>query len=140
MKIIGDNGYISLEIMYRENPAALDQDDAGWLRSSIEVEAGPFRGRFEFSMTQAETKVLHQQLMLAIQSLREEVRFRNMEENLELVIRFETSGTAEVCGEIRPPRMQGNVLCYSFRTDPISLERATAELGDALGQLPALHS
>lgn len=94
-------------------------DAEGWMTTEVIVDTDTFKGGFFCEIEEQEWSGLKKQLQSLYDSVGTErqIEWRNMEQNIELVIKMSGSGQLEVEYRLCPSSFQGPYLSGEFAAD-----------------------
>jgi hypothetical protein len=139
VEIQGHGGHIKIEVQGYERPEATDEDDANWLVASCSVVVGEFSCILRLSLVTSDFVQFLAQLEDAVRSLSGNATFISLEEGLQIEIKFNHAGHADLFGRARsrislvPDQSE---LSFSFETDQSFLARTVRELKGIVTQFP----
>ena len=124
--------------LWGRSHAATDYWDGNWVRTSVEVEVGGFRGSVSGDVRTDELVRFHQQLANLQQTLSGTAEFATMEGWLS--IRAEGDGLGHITFGcvVRDEPGVGNTLHCALATDQTFTRRTVAELAAAIEALPVI--
>jgi len=139
MEIRGHGGNIKIDVQSYERPETSDEDDANWLVAKCEIVVREFSCVLGLSLVTREFTQFLAELEEAVGSLKGTATFRTLEEGLQIEVRFNHAGHADVVGHARSqmsPVPEQTVLSFSFETDQSFLAQTVRELKGIVTQFP----
>jgi hypothetical protein len=136
IQIKGHDGSVSIEVSRFERPNAIDHSDANWLSSTIEVNAGPFNGRYAATLTTHDLVAFSAELEAVLAGKNPKAVFATDEGWLSLEITVNSRGGAQVAGEAVCDRGPKAKLSFSFETDRTCLTKASQSAADIVAAFP----
>lgn len=133
---IGDGGKAEIEVRGYENPRAVDPDDANWLRASLNLEAGPFKGAFDLTMTTHDLVVLRERIEAQSKAATGKAEFETTEADLALTVEFSASGKVQILGVAQPSTCPGAALHFRFESSLDYLGNSLQQLADLISSFP----
>lgn len=118
-----------------EREEALTPEDANWLRCSVDVEVGGFRGAVEASFMTQDFVRFSSELDAVLDSRASKARFDTDEEALALSLEVDRAGHATVSGTLKDVDARAS-LSFSFETDITFLRETRKELQSVLAAFP----
>jgi len=134
--ILGSSASITIHVRGYENPAAANDSDANWLRSTVSISAGPFAGEIEGSLTTQDFAYFERELTEALRTFHGKATFHTDEDWLRFEVSMDSRGTATVSGIAKAGAGSQTGLTFSFETDQTYLGETQRALGDMAGQFP----
>ena len=138
------SSYVAVEVSERQHPHTTDFWDANWVVSTVEVAAGPWRGRYPASLRSEEFATFRDQLTrLYNDTGAGPAKFDSMEPWLRLTVeRTDRLGHLTVAGEARvePFFDQHNTLQFVIELDQSFVPEALRGLAEILEEFPVIGS
>jgi hypothetical protein len=128
--------FLAITILGRSHPDARDYWDGNWVRASVEVAAGGFRGQVNSDLRAEELASFHRQVARLAGSLAGEARFETMEEWLSIAVTGDARGQVELSCEVRDQPGGRNRLAFRLALDQTYLQLMVAQLGQAVSRFP----
>ncbi len=139
IRIGGENAeFLSITILGRSHLDARDYWDGNWVRASVEVAAGGFRGTVGGDLRAEELASFHAEVASLAGSLAGEARFTTMEEWLSIFVTGDGRGQIELSCEVRDQPGTGNQLAFRLSLDQTCLRPMVAQLGRAVSEFPVV--
>lgn len=132
----GTGGSVTIEVIGYENPAAGDDSDANWLRSTVRVSVGPFAGDIEGSLTTQDFAYFERELSEVLRTLQGKATFQTDEGWLRFEVGMSLRGTATVSGVVKAGGGSQASLRFSFETDQSYLGETNRALGAVAKDFP----
>ncbi len=126
--VIGVHGF--------ERDAAEDLYDANWLRCSVDVEQGAFRGSVDASFTTNDFARLLSEMDRLMTGESVAASFNTMEEALAFRIEVDRAGRAKVAGKLREVEAGGAELSFKFESDLSFLTKTHSDLTGIVAAFP----
>jgi hypothetical protein len=134
-----DSGdFLTVTLLGRSHPGATDYWDGNWVRASVQLAAGGFRGSVGGDLRAEELAQFHGRLVRLQQSLRGTAEFDTMERWLSIRVAGDGKGHMEFRCIIRDQPGIGNTLDCTLATDQTFTQRTVAELGAAVQAFPVI--
>ena len=124
IRIKGHDGSVSIEVSQYERPNAVNRSDANWLSSTIEVNSGPFSGRYAATLTTHDLVALCGELEGLLIGGKSKAVFATDEGWLSFEITVDSRGSGKVIGEASCDRGPKAKLSFAFETDRTCLAEA----------------
>ena len=105
--------FLALTLLGRSHADARDYWDGNWVRVSVEVIAGGFRGEVGGDLRAEELASFHGEITRLAESVVGEARFTTMEDWLSIVLAGDRRGGVELSCEVRDQPGIGNALARS---------------------------
>lgn len=134
--IAGSGGSVTIEVIGYENPAAGNDSDANWLRSTVRVSVGPFAGDIEGSLTTQDFAYFERELTEVLRTLQGKATFQTDEDWLRFEVGMGSRGTAMVSGVVKAGSRSQASLRFSFETDQSYLGVTKRALSDVANYFP----
>lgn len=134
--IAGTGGSVTIEVIGYENPAAGNDSDANWLRSTVRVSVGPFAGDIEGSLTTQDFAYFERELSEVLRTLQGKATFQTDEDWLRFEVGMGSRGTATVSGVVKAGGGSQASLRFSFETDQSYLGETNRALGAVAKDFP----
>ena len=126
--------------LWGRSHAADDYWDGNWVRTSVEVEVGGFRGSVGGDVRTDELVRFHQQLAHLQQTLRGTAAFTTMENWLSILAEGDGLGHMTFKCVVRDEPGVGNALDFTLPTDQTFIRHTVAELATAVEALPVIST
>lgn len=136
IRIKGHDGSVGIEVFRYERPNAVDRSDANWLASTIEVNAGPFSGRYSANLTTHDLAAFSAELETLLAGKNPKAVFATDEGWLSLEITIDSRGGGKVIGEASCDRGPKAKLSFVFETDQTCLAEARDSATDIVDAFP----
>jgi hypothetical protein len=139
MEIRGHGGRIKIDVQGYERPDTSDGDDANWLAAQCNVVAGEFSCTLNLSLVTRDFAGFLMQLEKAVDSLNGTAAFTTLEEGLQIEVKFNHAGHADLFGRARSQTSlvpEQSVLSFSFETDQSFLAQTVRDLHGIVTQFP----
>lgn len=134
--IAGTGALVRIEVIGYENPAAGNDSDANWLRSTVRVSVGPFAGDIEGSLTTQDFAYFERELSEVLRTLQGKATFQTGEDWLRFEVGMGSRGTATVSGVVKAGGGSQASLRFSFETDQSYLRETNRALGAVAKDFP----
>ncbi|MBM5811370.1 MAG: hypothetical protein FJ191_05310 [Gammaproteobacteria bacterium] len=134
--IAGTGGSITIKVIGYENPAAGNDSDANWLRSTVRVSVGPFAGDIDGSLTTQDFAYFERELSEVLRTLQGQATFQTDEDWLRFEVGMGSRGTATVSGVVKAGGGSHASLRFSFETDQSFLGETNRALGAVAKDFP----
>lgn len=134
LRIQGHDGSLVIEVSQYERPDATDRSDANWLSTTIEVNVGPFRGRYAAPLTTHDLAAFSAELEALLARKKSRAVFVTDEGWLSLEITIDPHGSGKVTGEASCDRGPKAKLSFAFEADQtylVEARRSVMEIVDA---------
>jgi hypothetical protein len=139
IRVGGENSeFLAITILGRSHTDARDQWDGNWVRASVEVGAGDFRGEVRGDLRAEELVSFHREFARLSGSLVGEARFTTMEDWLSIVVTGDRRGQIELTCEVRDQPGIGNTLAFRLALDQTYLRPMAEQLGRAVSEFPVI--
>ena len=128
--------FIVLSPLRRSHQAANDYWDGNWVKTTVRLSAGAFRGEYEADLRVDEFLGFRNSLAELYKTLKGEAAFSSMEQWLEIHIKGDGKGhmTAECVAKDCPGT--GNYLTFDLELDQTDLPPILDSLNQILGKFP----
>ena len=130
--------FLTITLFRRSTPGASDYWDGNWVRATVEIAAGGFRGSVGGDLRAEELARFHDELVRLQRSLRGTAEFETMERWLAIVVTGDGKGHMEFRCNIRDQPGIGNTLDCTLATDQTFTRSTVAELGAAVQAFPVV--
>jgi hypothetical protein len=130
------NHQVVITVEAYEVASATNAHDANWLRCSVVVEAGAFRGTAGVSFTTHDFSRFLVELDQALAGQRSLAVFEPLEGALVLRLEFDRAGHATVRGRLLEQRLGGAELSFCLETAHSSLVATRGDLRRVVAQFP----
>ena len=130
--------FLALTLLGRSHPDARDYWDGNWVRASVEVVAGGFRGEVGGDLSAEELASFHGEVSRLSESLSGEARFSTMEDWLSIVLAGDRRGGVELSCEVRDQPGIGNTLAFRLALDQTYLRPMVEQLRQAVAEFPVI--
>lgn len=134
-----DNGdFLTITLHGRSHPGAIDYWDGNWIRATVELKAGGFRGTIAGDLRGEELVQFHEQLGTLQKSLRGTAHFDTMEQWLSFRVTGDGRGHMEFRCVIQDQAGIGNTLECRLSSDQTFTQSTVVQLTAATGEFPVL--
>ena len=130
--------FLAITILGRSHPGARDRWDGNWVRASVEIAAGGFRGEVGGDLRAEELASFHRDIARLADSVAGEARFTTMEDWLSIVVTGDRRGHVELACEVRDQPGVGNTLAFRLGLDQTYLRPMVDQLGHAVSEFPEI--
>jgi hypothetical protein len=127
---------LTIDVHGYERDSFQDPYDANWLRCSVDLDAGRFRGAVDASFTTQDFARFLSEMDQVVRGDARAASFQTMEEALSIRVEVDRAGRALVTGSLREIDAGGSVLSYSIESDLSFLQRSHAELTRIVEEFP----
>jgi len=133
-----DGDYLKLSVICRSHPDKNDYWDGNWLRATVDLRAGGFRGTVEGDIRADEIAGFLVPLWKLHQSLQGIAQFETLETWLSLRATGDGCGHIDVECEILDQPGIGNRLVCTLKSDQTYIKNTIAELAAAVEAFPVI--
>ena len=127
---------LTIDVHGYERDSFQDPYDANWLKCSVDLEVGRFRGAVDASFTTQDFARFLSELDQVVQGDARVASFQTMEEALSIRVEVDRAGRAVLAGSLREIDAGGSELSYSIDSDLSFLQRSHAELKRIVAEFP----
>lgn len=133
----GEHGRrLTIDVHGYERESSQDPYDANWLRCSVDLDSGRFRGAVDASFTTEDFARFLLELDQVVRGDARAASFQTMEEALSIRVEIDRAGRAVIAGNLREIDAGGSVLSYSIESDLSFLQRSHGELKRIVTEFP----
>jgi hypothetical protein len=137
LNLHGERGRrITIAVHGYERDAAQSVHDANWLRCSVEVEHGAFRGAVSASLTTHDFSRFLAELSQVVTLASAVASFDTMEETLAFRVEVDRAGRAIASGKLRDGEANGAELTFRIECDIPALTSACSDLKRIVAEFP----
>lgn len=130
---------LTMNLTGRSHPEATDYWDGNWLRCTVDIQAGRFRGSVVGDIRAEELSAFSDQLARLQETLQGIAAFTTMEEWLAISVTSDHRGHMTLRCVIRDEPGTGNTLTCVLNTDQTFTRTTVAELARAVKSFPVVH-
>jgi hypothetical protein len=130
--------FLALTLLGRSHPTATDYWDGNWISTSVEVQAGGFRGSVVGHLRAEELADFHDQFARLQLSLKGSAECATMEGWLRILVEGNGRGQLECRCAIRDDPGIGNTLNCILSTDQTFTRTTVSELAAAVREFPVI--
>lgn len=127
---------LTIDVHGYERNSSQDLYDANWLRCSVDVDLGRFRGAVDASFTTQDFARFLSELDQVMGGAAMAATFQTMEEALSIRVEVNRAGRVVVAGNLREIDAGGSALSYSFDSDLSFLQKSHSELKRIVSEFP----
>jgi hypothetical protein len=130
--------FLAITILGRSHPEARDRWDGNWVRASVEMAVGGFRGQVGGDLRAEELISFHREVARLAASVAGEARFTTMEDWLSIVVTGDRRGHVELMCRVCDQPGVGNMLEFRLSLDQTYLRPMVDQVGRAVAEFPEI--